>query len=395
MKILLVNKFYYRRGGAENYLLALEKLLKQHGHEVAILAMRHPDNLPSKWQKYFPPQVELSKSSGLLSDLKTAAHYFYSPKAGRYMAKLLDDFRPDVVHLQNFSHQLTPAVVKAAKDRKIPTVWTLHDYQIICPRYRLYPKQDAHHQVVGYTCGFEFTPRDVLASLEQMAVQLYGGYDWIDAYISPSKFLAKICKDWGVNKKISHISNFIDLNKFRASDQVGDYFVFAGRLVDEKGVATLIKAALNVGVKLKIAGRGPDLPRLKKLAKSSKLISFVGHLSETEIKKLISQSRAVVVPSEWAENNPLSILEAQALAKPIIGARVGGIPELITDDVDGWLFNPGDVKTLSTILRQANHLPADTLRRFGKRADSRARSDYSSERHYKKLLSIYRAVIKK
>ncbi|MFA5076243.1 MAG: glycosyltransferase [Patescibacteria group bacterium] len=403
MKVLLVNKFYYRRGGAETYLLSLAELLKSHGHEVAIFSMAHPDNLPSPWSKYFISEVKLDQQQGLAKDLQTAGHYFYSLEAKKKVAALVKDFKPDVVHLQNFAHQLTPSIISVFRKHKIPVVWTLHDYQLICPNYRLYTQGAVcdrcyryhYYNACLHRCVHNSYLQGAWAGLEQTAVKIYGGYRrGIQTYIAPSKFMQEVCQDWGVKKEIRQIYNFIDLAQFEAISTVGDYLVYAGRLVPEKGILTLVKAVLALPqAKLQILGEGPLQDEILALTKGQKNIKVLGRVAGDQVKEIISGARAVVVPSEWYENNPYSVLEAQALGKVVVATKLGGLPELITDQYDGFVFSAGVVDELKLVLEKIYKLSDSELVLRGEQARARARLNYSPEKHYGELMKVYTTLV--
>ena len=345
MRILLANKFYYRRGGDCVCTLNTEQLLKAHGHEVAVFAMDHPENLDTPWNRYFPQNM---------SKLMAFTRPFGSREVRRKFNALLDDFRPDVVHLNNIHTQLSPVIAELAHRRGIRVVWTLHDYKLLCPRYDCL--RDGRE--ICERC-FNGDKRPCLAGkcMKGSTLASWVGYReavmWnrerleacTDRFICPSRFMAEKMEQGGFNKgKLEVLCNFIDVEKCRRDDCVKeDYYCFIGRLSHEKGVGTLIDAASRLPFKLKVIGGGPLAEGLQ--AKSRGLqanIEFVGFKQWEEIKELVGKARFTVVPSEWYENNPLSVIEAQCLGTPVLGARIGGIPELIEEGVTGMTFESGN-----------------------------------------------------
>ena len=325
--------------------LNTEQLLKAHGHEVAVFAMDYPENLDTPWNRYFPQNM---------SKLMAFTRPFGSREVRRKFNALLDDFRPDVVHLNNIHTQLSPVIAELAHRRGIRVVWTLHDYKLLCPRYDCL--RDGRE--ICERC-FNGDKRPCLACkcMKGSTLASWVGYReavmWnrerleacTDRFICPSRFMAEKMEQGGFNKgKLEVLCNFIDVEKCRRDDYgKEDYYCFIGRLSHEKGVGTLIDAASRLPFKLKVIGCGPLAEGLQ--AKSRGLqanIEFVGFKQWEEIKELVGKARFTVVPSEWYENNPLSVIEAQCLGTPVLGACIGGIPELIEEGVTGMTFESGN-----------------------------------------------------
>ena len=396
MKILLANKFYYRRGGDCIYMLNLEQLLKAHGHEVAVFAMDYPDNLDTQWKQYFPQNM---------SKLMAFTRPFGSVEVKRKFRKLLDDFRPDVVHLNNVHTQLSPVMAELAHERGIRVVWTLHDYKLLCPRYDCL-KNDS---VICETC-FKGDKRACLDNKCMKGSKLASliGYKeaevWsrqrlercTDVFICPSQFMAdKMVQGGFAKEKMRTLCNFIDVEKCRFGNTDStddsdkemnagclpgkeDYYCFIGRLSHEKGAKTLIEAANELPYKLVVIGGGPLMDELKAMAHDN--IEFAGFKQWDEIKALVGRARFSVIPSEWYENNPLSVIEAQCLGTPVLGARIGGIPEL-TD----YTFSSGNVADLKAQIEKMWNRSFD----YGAIAkDAQAR--YDAETYYNKLIEIYK-----
>lgn len=380
MKILLVNKFYYRRGGDCIYMLNLEQLLKAHGHEVAVFAMDYPENLDTPWKKYFP---------GNMCKLMAFTRPFGSHEVKRKFTALLDDFRPDVVHLNNIHTQLSPVIAEMAHKRGIRVVWTLHDYKLLCPRYDCL--KDG--KTICETC-FD---RDKKACLDNKCMKgsklasLIGWYEAVtwsrerleactDVFVCPSQFMADKMVQGGFSKaKMKTLCNFIDVAKCtKDSYEKEDYYCFIGRLSHEKGTKTLIEAAKQLPYKLVVIGGGPLMDELKAIA--SDIIEFVGFKQWDEIKELVGKARFSVIPSEWYENNPLSVIEAQCLGTPVLGAKIGGIPELTE-----YTFKIGDVEDLKAGIERMWNTTFDYKKLA---AESMAR--YDAENYYRQIIEIYK-----
>lgn len=393
MKILLANKFYYRRGGDCIYMLNLEKLLKAHGHEVAVFAMDYPENLDTPWKKYFPKNM---------SKLMAFTRPFGAHEVKSTFKKLLDDFKPDVVHLNNVHTQLSPVMAELAHQRGIKVVWTLHDYKLLCPRYDCLK----NGKTICETC-FSGDKKACLDNkcMKGSKLASFIGYKeavtWnrerleacTDVFICPSQFMADKMVQGGFSKsKMQTLCNFIDVEKCKFSSTDGtdytddvellpkkeDYYCFIGRLSHEKGAKTLIEAANQLPYKLVIIGGGPLMEELKLVAHTN--IKFVGFKQWDDIKQLVGKARFSVIPSEWYENNPLSVIEAQCLGTPVLGANIGGIPEL-TD----YTFSSGNIADLRLKIEKMWNSKLDY-----QQIASDAQHRYDAETYYDKLINIYK-----
>lgn len=392
MKILLANKFYYRRGGDCIYMLNLEQLLKAYGHEVAVFSMDYPENLDTPWKKYFPKNM---------SKLMAFTRPFGSHEVKSTFKKLLDDFKPDVVHLNNVHTQLSPVMAELAHQRGIKVVWTLHDYKLLCPRYDCLKNGNT----ICETC-FNGDKKACLDNkcMKGSKLASFIGYKeavtWnrerleacTDVFICPSQFMADKMVQGGFSKsKMRTLCNFIDVEKCKYAPADGmdntdpivlpkkeDYYCFIGRLSHEKGAKTLIEAANQLPYKLVIIGGGPLMDELKSVAHTN--IEFVGFKQWNDIKQLVGKARFSVIPSEWYENNPLSVIEAQCLGTPVLGANIGGIPEL-TD----YTFSSGNIADLKTKIEKMWNSEFDY-----QQIASDAQHRYDAETYYDKLINIYK-----
>ena len=387
MRILLSNKFYYRRGGDCIYMLNLEQLLKAHGHEVAVFAMDYPENIDTPWRKYFPQSM---------TKLMALTRPFGSREARKKFNKLLDDFHPNVVHLNNIHTQLSPVIAELAHIRGIRVVWTLHDYKLLCPRYDCL--RDG--KTVCEQCfNGDKTPCRTYRCMKGSRLASEVGYRealmWnrerletcTDLFICPSRFMAEKMAQGGFRKdKLKVLCNFIDVEKCRKDDYAkDDYYCYVGRLSHEKGVGTLVEAAARLPYKLKVIGGGPLLEQLK--IKNEQLkgnVEFLGFKQWDEIKEIAGRARFTVIPSEWYENNPLSVIEAECLGTPVLGARIGGIPELIDEGRNGMTFESGNTDDLTEKIMMMFSAKFDY-----KVIANIAMKHYNAENYYKEIMKIY------
>ena len=390
MKILLANKFYYRRGGDCIYMLNLEQLLKTHGHDVAVFAMDYPENIETEWKRYFPNEIKFTPGVGML---ETFMRMFGLCEVKRKFNFLLNDFKTDVVHLNNIHTQLSPVIARLAHKRRTKVIWTLHDYKLLCPRYDCLRNGNEvceecfvdKHKVLEYKCMKNSNLASMLAYKEGMKWSRKKLEGYTDVFICPSQFMYNKMAQGGFDrKKMYTLCNFIDIERTRRdSYDKEDYYCFIGRLSFEKGIETLIEAARTLPYHLKIIGSGPLADILKEKAKGAN-IEFTGYKEWPEIKEIVGKARFSVVPSEWYENNPLSMIEAQCLGTPVLGANIGGIPELIKEGVNGMCFESRNIMDLKNKIEKMFILNVD-YKQLAKSSQIR----YSSEKHYNELLELY------
>lgn len=385
MKILLSNKFYYRRGGDCIYMLNLEQLLKSHGHDVAVFAMDYPENIETPWKQYFPQNM---------SKLMAFTRPFGSAEVKAKFNKLLDDFKPEIVHLNNIHTHLSPIIAELAHNRGIKVVWTLHDYKLLCPRYDCLRNgndicelcfNEDKSSCKTYKCMKGSTLASLIGYKEATTWNRRRLEKCTDVFICPSKFMAQKMAQGGFNsKKLVSLCNFIDIDKCKKDTyEKENYYCYVGRLSHEKGVKTLIKAAQKLPYKLVIIGGGPLSDELKNETTNAN-IEFVGYKQWDEIKEIVSKARFSVIPSEWYENNPLSVIEAQCLGTPVLGARIGGIPELIENDVTGMTFESRNVNDLTGKLEAMWQHTFDY-----KEIALTSQKRYNSESYYQSIMKIY------
>jgi len=400
MKILLVNKFLYPKGGDTTVTLSTGKLLSEKGHKVIFWGMDHPLNPEYPYKDYFVSYIDFNKPMNFLQQFRTTLRILYSLEAKKKIEKLIERERPDIVHLNNFAHQISPSILDVFVKYKIPTVMTLHDYKLVCPSYSMLidgkPCEKCRNGKYFWCFLKKCTKGSYVKSLLNV-VEMYLHhkilhiYDKIDVFISPSMFLKKKLKEMGFKKEIAYLPYFINakdyLPKYSFSKKIICYF---GRLSKEKGLFTLIEAMEGTDAKLKIIGDGPIKKDLEEKARKENLenVSFLGYKSGNELKEEVRNSMAVVLPSEWYENYPRSIMEAFALGKPVIGTRIGGIPELVEDNETGLTFEPGNVEDLRDKIEDLINNPKK-ISEMGKNARKFIEKELNPERHYEELMKIY------
>jgi glycosyltransferase involved in cell wall biosynthesis len=405
MKILIVHKYHYFRGGAFKNADTLAKLLISKGHDIMHFSMHHPKNLKYKYEKYFVPHIdfleELNKKN-FKSKIKVLKNMFYSKISRDKFKEALNFFKPDVIHLHNIHKHLTISILYEAKKRNIPIIWTLHDCSLICPNYVFL----SHDKICEKCKNNKFSPlfekcvKDSFqASLISTFERLFNDFlkidNKIDAYISPSKFIINKYEEFGYDKKkFNYLPNFYPISNKNIKKQFKEkYFIYLGRISQEKGINTLCKAAKMTKINLKIIGDGPLLKNLKEKYES-KNIKFLGYKTGNELKILRQNAWFTILPSECFENNPYAIIESFSDGVPVIGSKIGGIPELIKDEKNGYLFESKSVKVLCKKLIKAMNLNITQRTEFSRYAKKLIQKEYNKEKYYKQLIKIYKNHIK-
>ncbi|MFA5128341.1 MAG: glycosyltransferase family 4 protein [Patescibacteria group bacterium] len=399
MRILQINKFFYRRGGSETYFFGLIDLLQKNGHEIVHFSTKSPANIPSPYDDFFVNEINFGKREGLVRDLKKVGHSLYSFEAKRKLEKLILKTKPDIAHLHNISHHLSPSILGVIKKYKIPVVQTLHDYQLICPNFKLFTKGTVcerckkykYWNAVLHKCIHDSRLQSCIEAKEMFFHKACQFYEkGVNCFVTPSKFLAEKLAAWQVKSNVENIPLFLDANQFEPKYEPGDYIIYFGRLAREKGIDVLIEALVGTEIKLKIVGDGPEKEKLKVESEKLKVnAEFIEHKSGKELHDLIRGAKFVALPSVWYENYPMSLLEAGALGKAVVGARLGGIPEIIFDGENGFLVEPGNADDLREKIQRLFG-DNDLCERMGRRAREMILEKNSPEDHYRKIMEIYK-----
>ncbi len=407
MKVLLVNKFHYRKGGSETYYFALADLLRAAGHTVLFFAMEDERSEPCEQARYFVSKVDYNGRQSKAQQLKSAANLLYNAEARDKFAALLAAERPDIVHLNLVHRQITLSILEPCQKLGIPVVFTQHDLICVCPNYTCL----SPHGVCEACLGGHFGPcvrqkcvkgsmaKSLLAAIEARLYRLRGSYQQIDRYLCPSAFyqtLLQRCRF--TSSPILHLPNFLPEGTVcQWAEPQDDALLYLGRLSAEKGVATLLRALARCpAAHLRIAGDGPQRAELEALAAElgiTERVEFLGYLTGEVLQQALHGCRAVVLPSEWYENGPYSVLEALSCGKPVLGSRIGGIPELVREGETGFLFAPGDAAALAGAIERLLALPKAEYAALCEGAVRFAKERFSAQRHLEQLTAIYQEVI--
>lgn len=402
MKVLLVNKFHYRKGGSETYYFTLAQALKKRGHEVVFFAMQDKENnLPCAQEPYFVSNA--SVNGGIKSKLNMVLHLTYSKEAYQNMKRLLQNERPDLVILNLVHKQITLSIVDAIReyDPKLPIFWTMHDLIAVCPSYSMRDGQGnicekclqgSFQPCVANRCMKGSLPMSILSKYEADFIRRKKWYDQIDLYICPSEFYRKkLTEGKFTSRPIVTLRNPLPLETvYEASGEDEGYVLYFGRLSPEKGVGTLIEAAKLSGCPLVILGTGPMEDELKAQAQDCGNISFKGFQTGKTLTNFVKKSRFVVLPSECHENAPYSAMEAMALGKPLIVSDNGGLPELVEDGVNGYVYSAAQgVQALAGCIQNMMKLPSQTYRAMAQASLERAKEMFDPENYVDELEKYY------
>jgi glycosyltransferase involved in cell wall biosynthesis len=405
LRVLQIQTYHFYRGGDSTYMFNLSGLLERNGHEVAHFAMHHPENLPSPFSKYFVSEIDfpsLLDRPTPASALRVLGRSIHSGEARGNITRLIREWRPDVAHIHNIHAHLTTSILAPLRKARVPTVWTLHDYRLVCPNSNLLSGEEIcercmpnrFYHVVLRRCKKGSLGASLLAMVTAFYDRLTRLPTRIDRFIAPSDFLKNKLVEGGFDPgRITCLPNFLDVDSYGPSPAKG-YFLYFGRLSFEKGVDLLIRATARLGRgSLRILGEGPARLGLEGLAAEvgASNIMFLGHRSGEELRRILSEAQFVVLPSRWYENLPFSIMEAFASAKPVVASDLGGIPEMVDDGVNGYLFTPGDVDALAGLLERLLGDPR-LAEEMGRKGREKAMQLYTAEHHYERVMEIYRDI---
>jgi len=409
MKILQINQCHYPRGGADIVYLNHIKLLKEKGHDIAEFSAVDEKNLDSDYSEFFVKSSDLRKSS-LLEKVLNIPSYLYNKEAEKKLKILIKNFKPDVAHVHLFYGKLSVSILKTLSDEKIPIVHTVHDYKILCPVNTLLDRnQSLCNQCVSGSAVSCIKKRCSDGSLLQSIMVAAEALIWKEfihpiRFIDQYHFVSDFCKNEhekyypDLSNKSTKIYNYSPIKiNFLKSKDYKKYFLYFGRLSREKGVMTLLKSwtRLSKKFKLLVVGDGHmknDLIAYKELNKLNN-VEFLGYKAGEDLYNLVGNALYVIVPSEWFENNPMTIIESYKLRTPVIGAAIGGIPEIIVSEKTGFTFRAGDSDSLSEIILKAEALDKNTYNSMMNNCSDFFEKNFSEKIYYESIINVYKTTI--
>lgn len=408
MKVLLVNKFHYFRGGTETYHFCIDELLRSHGHEVIHFAMQDERNLPSPTSEFFVSNVDYNNTKGFVDKFFAVRKMFYSKEAYEKMKALLEREHPDIVHIGLIHKQITYSVLDAIEEYGIPVVQGVHDLIFICPNYLMFVKESICDKCVGRSkfhcvlnkCVKNSRAKSLLAYIENRYIYYKRIYDRIDSFITDCEFYKELLeKDNTTKSKIVNIPCCLPPSKkVIKNTREGQFFLYFGRFSPGKGIMTLIKAYKEacVDTPLVLVGAGEDEEKIRELVHNSGIsdkVKFAGAIYGERMESLLDEAKAVIVPSEWYECSPSTAREAMARGRIVIASRIAGIPPLIRDGITGFLFTPQDINELASILKRVDGFGPAEVKKFSEATLDWVVEMFDPEIFYKKLIDVYEQLI--
>lgn len=398
LRVCMANNYLGARGGSERVMLDEMAWLWRQGHE-ALAFGRVPAGSAGEWPhgELLPPLLELDQFRGL-GQLRAAVRTIYNPATGRRFAQFLMRARPRLVHAHNIYSGLTTAVLDAARRAGLPSVVTLHDYKLVCPAYTMLSGGRPCTDCVGHgfsrcvarRCHKGSLAVSLVSALEATFNQWAGQWRQARLLLCPSRFLRdQVIAHGYPSEQARWLPNGVDPAAYAPADEEAPYYLYFGRLSAEKGVGVLLAASRGVSLPLRIAGDGPERPRLEAQARAAGLkVRFEGFQHGAALAELVRRAAFVVVPSQWHENASMAVLEAMAYAKAIVATRMGGLPEQVADGETGLLVEPGDPLALREAIARLAADPA-LRRKLGRAGRDRLEKEFSLARHGERLVSFY------
>lgn len=397
MKVLLVNKFLFPKGGAETYVFDVGKMLEEHGHKVQYFGLENKKNIVGNRVNSYVTDMDFSK--GVRANLNAPLRIIYSVEARKKIRKVLEDFNPDVVHLNNIQYHLTPSIIleinqwRNKNKKKCRIIYTAHDYQLVCPSHGLFDKNivpcekclDGHYiHCFNTKCLKNSRAKSLLGTIDGYFWKYNQAYSYVDTYICCSYFLKnKLDTQKRFRGKTIGLHNFKNEMPSLENIQKKGYVLEFGHLSKDKGTDTLLEVAKRMPeTEFVFIGYGPSVDKMKDIPNAK----YLGFKTGEELYRIIAEAAVSVCPSEMYENCPYSVIESILLGTPVIGSKMGGIPELIDQDKTGNIFEAGNVnqleETIKHILFSMNRL--QTYTKNCNNAHFETKDSY-----YRKLMKIY------
>jgi len=405
MRILYCNKYNYAFSGTEVYLFELMELMRTRGHEAALFSMANPRGEPTPYDHHFVPHIDFKKKLGPWQTARRAAHAIYSQDARRRIRAMIEEFRPDVAHVRNIYHHLSPSILWELKAQQVPIVYHLNDFKLLCPSYNLVSQGEACEACKGGRFWHALRPKCYpgMGARATLMAEAYfhrwlGTYrKCVNVFLAPSRFVRDkfVEHGWDGTKfeVLPHFQEIHGVGEARGPNH-GSLLYF-GRLSAEKGVDDLLRSMQQVPqMRLVVAGDGPQRRELQDLASSLRLsnVEFVGQVGRVERDSLIARSQFTVLPSHAYETLGKTILESYAEGRPVVASDAGSRRELVQEGVTGLLYPTGDVKQLAAAIQTLGSQPrlADEMGLAGREL---VRQRHTPEEHYQRLLALYERLV--
>jgi glycosyltransferase involved in cell wall biosynthesis len=418
LKIILVNYRYFVSGGPERYLFNIKELLEKNGHVVVPFSIKNQYNLPSEYEQYFIEPVSKGNEVyfrdynkfNLMTSVRGILRMFYSFEAKKKLNKLIKAIRPDLIYVLHYQNKISASIFDAAKKNKVPVVHRISDFGLICSNalfYRPGQKDICERCLTGskinaviYKCVHDSYTYSFIKATSLKFQQILGVTKKIQFFVVPSKFTLEKLKIFGLpHSKLVHIPSFFNFQSKIEKTEITyqSFALYIGRIEPEKGLLTLIKAFEGTEFNLKIIGfssTGFDDELKRHLNGKDHKIEFLGKKSFDEIQDYLCKCAFTIVPSEWYDNFPNTILESFAFKKCVIATNTGSLRELVIDNDTGLLFK---IKQPSDLREKIAYLfnDRDTCQKLGQNAFIKLSNEYSDEKHYNSLMNLFNHTIEK
>ena len=407
MNILVANWTWYPSGGDWTYVDHISSLYRENGHTVIPFSMKDDRNFKDPYARFFIENIDYKKidKKSISAGLKVIKKSIYSTEAQQNLERLLDEVEIDLAHINVIHHYITPIILKTLKDRGIPIIWTLHEYTPICPESTFISHGKicekcfggAFYHCVTNKCKKSSLPASMVAAAENYVHRYLNYYEYVDHYLCPSVFLYEKFRSFNFFPEklvqLYHGYNYHEVEVVQSAYQKPEedrYIVFVGRLEKIKGAHTLLKAMKkNPSVALKLIGTGTQEEELKAYAEAHHLtnVSFLGKQSKQQTLETICGSEFLICPSEWYEVLGFTVVEAMALSKPVIGANIGAIPEMVIPHQTGLLFEAGNAEQLNTQITLLFN-DQEMIRNLGAGAKTHIHKLINTEKHFSGLQQL-------
>ena len=407
MNILQVNNHHEILGGSERVYKETGRMLELNNHNVYYFSTTENQNYHKKQNELIIFKKNYLKNN-LFTNIINIPSFFYSFKNQNILDSFLNNQKIDVAHLHIFYGSLSNSILPSLRKYKIPIVMSVHEYKMLCPAYTFLNgankicekcKGKYFYNAIRYKCTKDSITLSSITALESYFRNLFTPYQkYISHFIMVSNFIKDIHIKYlpQIKNKSSVLYNFVDLDKYNFSlKPTTKKIVYFGRLSKEKGLLTLIDTLKYIPhIQLDILGKGPLASQIKTLVNNeAPNINILGFKTGTELREIIANAKFVVVPSEWYENNPMTIIESFALGTPVIGSRIGGIPELVVEGKTGFLFEPFDSYSLKTVLLKSTDVHYDDYLKMRSNCRQFAEDKFNSKIYYENLMKIYKSVL--
>lgn len=407
MNILMANWTWYPSGGDWTYIESICKLYENKGHHIIPFSVKNQKNFPTPYDRYFLDEVNYKQyyqKKPIISGINTALKSIYSLEAKKKVKQLLNENKVDIAQLNSITNYHTPSIIPVLNKAKIPIIWRILDYRLICPNSTLFVNgkvcmeciNNSYYKCIINKCKKQSLLASSLLAIENYAYSILPIYKQVDLFLFQSEFTRDMFVKFGYDIKKTHIiENPYDGSGIQPQYNGSNYILYFGRIEKEKGIYTLLDAMKSLpDIHLKVVGNGTEYLNCIDYSSKNSIsnVTFLGPKWNAELEPLIKNSEFVIVPSEWHEPSPYVVLQSFSFGKPVIASQMGGLNDLIHDRVNGLFFKPGDANDLSGKIKSliSNKV---LIKEMGEKAKQILDSKYSPERYYTDTMNVFTSLI--